>query len=63
MVLMDIIKEKIDQAIELLRELQIDLWLVFVRETRVQADPTVEMVVGHEASRNARAARAGFQML
>lgn len=45
---MDIVKEKIIQAGELLDEMDIDLWLIFVRETMMQADPALAMVVGHE---------------
>jgi Xaa-Pro aminopeptidase len=46
---MDIIKEKIKQANELLEELNTDAWIVFVRETSMMADPTMAMVVGFEA--------------
>lgn len=46
---MDIIKEKINQANRLLEELKIDVWIVFVRETPMMADPTMAMVVGFEA--------------
>ncbi|MFZ5979205.1 MAG: M24 family metallopeptidase [Candidatus Zixiibacteriota bacterium] len=45
---MDIIKEKIIQVGTLLEEMDIDLWLIFVRETMMQADPALAMVVGHE---------------
>ena len=45
---MDLVKEKIIQAGQLLQEMDIDLWLIFVRETMMQADPTMAMVVGHE---------------
>lgn len=48
--LMDIIKAKIDQTIQLLDELEIDLWLIFVRETALQVDPAFSLVVGLHAT-------------
>jgi len=45
---MDLLKEKIVQAGALLEEMNIDLWLIFARETMMQADPALAMVVGHE---------------
>ncbi len=48
--LMDIIRQKIDQAYGLLNELDIDLWLVFVRETMMMADPVLPLVVGEDAT-------------
>lgn len=44
---MDLIKAKIDQAIGILNELDIDLWLIFCRETEMMADPALKMLVGH----------------
>ncbi len=44
---MTLVKAKINQAIEILNELDIDLWLVFVRETDMMSDPVVPLVVGH----------------
>jgi Xaa-Pro aminopeptidase len=46
----DLIKEKIAQSYEILRELNIDAWLVFVRETSMMADPVVSLVIGHEVT-------------
>ena len=46
---MDILKEKTGQVTALLDELDIDLWLVFVRETSMQSDPVLPLVVGLEA--------------
>ncbi len=40
------IKEKINQAIEILKEKDIDLWLIFVRETQAIADPCLALVLG-----------------
>lgn len=39
-----ILSEKIDQAIAILNELDIDLWLTFVRETSLSADPVLEYI-------------------
>ncbi len=44
---MDIIKEKIEQTVRLLDELNLDCWVVFVRETEMMADPVMPLVVGH----------------
>lgn len=41
---MDIIEEKIEQAIGILRELDADVWMLFVRETAEIADPSFAMV-------------------
>jgi len=41
-----ILKEKIKQAVEILKEKDIDMWLTFVRESSVMTDPAMEMVVG-----------------
>ena len=40
------IKEKIEQAVEILREKKIDMWLTFVRESATMPDPAIDMVVG-----------------
>ena len=44
---MDIVKEKIEQTVRLLDELNLDCWVVFVRETEMMADPVMPLVVGH----------------
>lgn len=41
-----ILKEKTEQAIEILKEKDIDMWLTFVRESSVSKDPAMEMIVG-----------------
>ena len=46
----DIIKEKINQAIEILSEKEIDMWLTFVRETKVSKDPMIDMIVGENST-------------
>ncbi len=47
---MDIIREKIAQVPAILNEFDIDLWLIFVRETRLQADPIMPLLVGHDVT-------------
>ncbi|NWF51249.1 MAG: aminopeptidase P family protein [Ignavibacteriaceae bacterium] len=39
-------REKINQAVQILNEKNIDMWLTFVRESSVMTDPAIEMVVG-----------------
>lgn len=41
-----IFKEKIQQAVEILKEKDVDMWLTFVRESSVNHDPVMDMVVG-----------------
>ena len=43
---MTIIQEKVSQAIEILKEQQIDLWLTFVRETSGVRDPMLDLLIG-----------------
>ncbi|HUI09493.1 MAG TPA: Xaa-Pro peptidase family protein [Bacteroidota bacterium] len=40
-----LIKEKISQAVSILRELDCDCWLTFVRETALNGDPTLPYLV------------------
>ncbi len=47
---MDLVKAKINQVYGILNELDVDSWLVFVRETSMMADPVVSLVVGHEVT-------------
>ncbi len=47
---MDMVKQKINQAYSILNELDIDLWLVFVRETLMMADPVLPLVIGEDAT-------------
>jgi Xaa-Pro aminopeptidase len=43
---MSLIQEKVNQAIEILKEQQTDLWLTFVRETSGVRDPALDFLIG-----------------
>ena len=43
---MTLIQEKVNQAIEILKEQNIDLWLTFVRETSGVRDPVLDFLIG-----------------
>lgn len=45
-----LVHEKINQAIAILNEKDIDLWMIFVRESGTMRDPAMEMVVGTNAT-------------
>ena len=42
----EIIQQKLNQAIGLLREQNIDCWMTFVRETSQVHDPALDLIVG-----------------
>lgn len=42
-----IVAEKVEQAVAILDEFDIDCWLVFVRETMETGDPVLPLVLGH----------------
>lgn len=41
-----IVREKLDQAVEVLEEEQVDLWMIVARESDVLGDPSMPLVVG-----------------
>lgn len=41
----EILKEKIEQAVKILNEKELDMWLVFVRESSTIHDPSLDMIV------------------
>ena len=41
-----ILKEKINQAVDILKEKNIDMWLTFVRESSMMTDPVLDMIAG-----------------
>lgn len=41
-----LIREKVDQATDILNEFDVDLWLTFVRETSLSPDPTLGLILG-----------------
>ncbi len=43
---MSLIKEKVNQAVEILKEQQTDMWLTFVRETSGVRDPALDLLIG-----------------
>ncbi|MCJ7553607.1 MAG: Xaa-Pro peptidase family protein [Ignavibacteriaceae bacterium] len=46
----EIIKEKANQAVEILKEKNIDMWITFVRETGALKDPALDITVGNSST-------------
>ncbi|MAT40194.1 MAG: Xaa-Pro aminopeptidase [Ectothiorhodospiraceae bacterium] len=47
---MNLIPQKIGQAVEILNELNVDMWITFVRESAYMPDPAIDMVVGQHVT-------------
>jgi Xaa-Pro aminopeptidase len=46
----DLVREKVIQSVQILKEKDVDAWLTFVRETSQMQDPCMDLVVGVEVA-------------
>ncbi len=44
----EIVREKLDQAVQVLQEKRVDLWITLVRETRQVTDPCLSLLLGFD---------------
>ena len=47
---MKLIKEKTDQASQLVKEFGFDCWITFVRESEINGDPVLPLILGAEVT-------------
>ncbi len=47
---MNLLKDKIAQTFQILDELTLDCWIIFVRESTMAPDPSMPLVVGHDVT-------------
>ena len=45
-----IMQEKIEQAVDILNEKNIDMWMTFLRESSIITDPVIEIILGKNST-------------